>query len=268
VASGGLRSELLSSFAAYKQLPEAYFSGPLAGSLYYGYLTRTKTYWALAYFSATPAASFQTTVDMQDGGSIGIFVRRAGAAWKVRTGGVPFPCPGVLPAAMMRLWGLTAPGSCQVASESSPARATLTSPSTALNLPAGTYFGTILYFDLNLDGTGTILFEPETWQGSSAPVSSDGNYVSLSFDPSTSTGFWVGTSPASSHEVTGHFDAGFAAVVEHAMEPFTSQPYSGYVIEATILPGCTGTCTEAASVTQFSSLTPTPVDPDYTEPTS
>ena len=203
---------------------------------------------------------------MQDGGNIGIFSRQVGQPWKMTPGGIPFPCPGALPSAMMALWGLTSSGACVVASASSPARAT-TNPTTMLNLPAGTYFGTILYFELSLDGTGTILFEPETVKGTNPPVNSDSD-VTLSFDPSTSTGYWVGTSAASSHEVTGTFNSTFAEVVKDAMEPFTAQPFSGYVIEVAPLPGCSGVCTEANSVTQFGALTPTTGDSDYTQPPS
>jgi hypothetical protein len=265
-ADGTLNSELLATFAAYKQLPESFFTGPLRGTLYYGYLTSTRTYWALANFSLTPAASVQASVNMQDGGDIGIFTRQSGEPWKMTLGSIPFPCPGVLPSAIMTLWGLTSSGACVVASASSPDRTT-TNPNTMLNLPAGTYFGTILFFELYLDGTGTIIFEPETVEGTSPPVNSDSD-VALSFGPSTTTGFWVGTNPASSHEVAGTFNNTFAEVVKDAMESFTAQPYSGYVIEVAAVPGCAGGCTEANSVTQFNSLTPTSSDPDYTKPPS
>lgn len=265
-ADGALNSELLATFAAYKQLPESFFTGPLKGTLYYGYLTSTRAYWALANFSITPAASFQAGVNMQDGGDIGIFTRQDDEPWKMTLGSIPFPCPGVLPSAIMALWGLTSSGACVVASADSPDRTT-TNPNTVLNLPAGTYFGTILSFELSLDGTGTIIFEPDTVDGTSPPVSSDSDVV-LSFGLSTTTGFWVGTSPASSHEVTGTFNNAFAEVVKDAMEPFIAQPYSGYVIEVAAVPGCAGGCAEAISVTQINSLTPTSGEPDYTEPPS
>jgi hypothetical protein len=249
-------------------MPESYFTGPLPGTVYYGYLTSKRTYWALAHFSLTPAASERASVDMQDGGDFGIFMRRNGEPWKMTPGGFPFPCPGVLPTAVMAIWGMTSPGQCVVASKSSPARSKLINPTTSIvNPPAGTYFGTIVYFDLDLEGNGTILLATETWQGASSPVSdSGGGWIDLAIVPSTTTGYWVGNRRDSSHEVTGHFDSHFAGIVADAMKPFTAQPYSGYVIQTAVIPGCTGSCAEASSVTQVNSVTPIPTNPDYTEP--
>ena len=265
-ANNQLRAELLTTFAAYKQMPETYFSGPQPGTLYYAYLPSTGTYWALAHFGITSAAPSQTGIGMQDGGDVGVFTRQAGGAWKMTLGGEPFPCPGQIPDAVMTVWGLTLSGACQVASASSPSRSKLTNPAVTSGLPAGRYFGTLLYFGLQLDGTGSILFEPETWQGSSPPVSHSGNYYFLDFGPSTVAAYWVGSSAASSHEVTGHFDSAFAQVAKNAMVPFAAQPDSGYVIQATVPTGCTGACSELVSITQFSPLTPMPSNPDYTEP--
>jgi hypothetical protein len=268
VANATLRAELLAAYAAAKQMPESYFNGPLPGTLYYGYEPSTRTYWALARFSLTPAASLQAGVDMQDGGDTEVFMRPSGHSWKGTIVDIPGPCPGTLPAAVMTLWGLVPSGACVVVDASSPARATLANPLPVPNLPAGLYFGTILNVELELDGSGSILFEPETWQGASAPVSHSGHTVFLTLGPSTTTGYWVGNTASSSHEVTGHFDKTFARLVEEDMAPFTTQPYAGYVIDVAIPAGCTGACGEAASVTQFSSLTPTPANPDYTEPPS
>ncbi len=267
-ASDQLRAELLTSFAAYKQVPESYFTGPQPGTLYYAYLPSTGTYWALAHFGITAAAPFRTGVDMQDGGDVGVFNRRAGGSWRMTLGGEPFPCPGEIPDAVMTAWGLTPSGACEVASASSPSRSKLTNPAVTLDLPAGLYFGTLISFSLQLDGTGSILFEPETWQGSSPPVSRSGNYYSLDFGPSTAAAYWVGSSAASSHEVIGHFDRAFAQVAENAMVPFVAQPYSGYVVQVTVPAGCTGACSEVASITQFSSLTPMPPNPNYAEPST
>jgi hypothetical protein len=267
-ADDQLRAALLAVFAADKQLPESYFTGPEPGTLYYAYVPSTATYWALAHFGITSAASSQAGVDMQDGGDAGVFTRPAGGAWRMTLAGEPFPCPGQIPDAVLAVWGLTLSGACEVASGSSPVRSKLTGPVTALDLPAGTYFGTLLSFDLLLDGTGSVLFEPETWQGATPPVSHSGGFYFLEFGPSTTAAYWVGSSAASSHEVTGHFDSAFAKVVEDAMVPFVDQPYSGYVIEVTVPAGCTGACSQVDSITQYSSLTPMPPNPDYTEPSS
>ncbi|MGA2836519.1 MAG: hypothetical protein ABSF84_07980 [Acidimicrobiales bacterium] len=265
-ASDQLRAELLTTFAASKQMPESYFTGPQPGTLYYAYLPSTRTYWALAHFGISSAAPSQTDVDMQDGGDVGVFSRRDGGAWTMTVGGEPFPCPGQIPDAVMTVWGMTPSGACEVADASSPSRSKLTNPAVTPDLPAGVYFGTLLSFDLHLDGTGSILFEPETWQGGSLPVSHSGDYYFLDFGPSTTAAYWVGSSAASSHEVTGHFDSAFAQVAENAMVPFATQPYSGYVIQATVPTGCTGACSELASITQFGPLTPKPPNPDYAEP--
>ncbi|MGD0881307.1 MAG: hypothetical protein ABSB09_07055 [Acidimicrobiales bacterium] len=258
--------ELLATFAASKQMPVSYFTGPTAGTLYYAYLPSTGTYWALAHFGITPAAPIQTGVDMQDGGDVGVFRRQTGGEWTMTVGGEPFPCPGQIPDAVMSVWGLTPSGACEIASASSPSRSKLTSPAVTSDLPAGAYFGTLLSFDLQLDGMGSILFEPETWQGGSPPVSHSGNYYSLDFGPSTIAAYWVGSTAASSHEITGRFNSTFAQIAENAMVPFVTQPYSGYVIQATVPAGCTGACSEVASITQFSPLTPMPPNPNYAEP--
>jgi hypothetical protein len=265
-ATDQLRSDLLAAFAAFKQLPVSYFTGPNPGKLYYALLPSTGVYWALASFSLTGSASFAAQVGMQDGGDIGIFTRRAGEPWKVTGGGLPFPCPGALPVEVMQLWGLVVSGSCQVASASSPARAKLSGVTPLLDVPAGMYFGTLLYFDLNVAGSGSVLFEPETWQGNGPPVSHRGSSVSLGYGPSTTAGYWVGANASSSHEVTGPVDSTFAHAVVNAMGPFVSEPYSGYVITVVDRPGCSGACSEVTAITQISPLTPTPPNPNFTEP--
>jgi hypothetical protein len=151
------------------------------------------------------------------------------------------------------------------ASANSPARASLRGlprPS----IPAGTYFGTILYFELQYDGSGDLLFEPETWEGNSPPMSRTRQYVDLEWGPSVQTGFWAGSSPVSSHEIVGSFDQTFATAVTNAMVPFTTQPYSGYVVTVTNPAGCQGSCSMATDIVQYGPDTPTPPHPDYTEP--
>jgi hypothetical protein len=267
-ATDQLRSDLLTAFVAFKQLPASYFTGPNPGTLFYAYVPSTESYWALAHFSLTASATSAAQIGMQDGGDIGIFTRQANEPWKVMGGGIPFPCPGELPVEAMNLWGLVPAGSCQVVSASSPARAKLSGTVPVLSVPAGTYFGTLLYFDLHVDGTGSMLFEPETWQGGSQPVSRSGSYVSLTYSPSMVASYWVGSSASSSHQVTGPVDATFAHDVVNAMVPFASEPYSGYVITVVDPAGCSGSCSQATAITQIGPLAPTPPNPDFTEPPS
>jgi hypothetical protein len=266
-ATPELRAQLLAAFANAKGYPQSDFEGPVEGSVYYAYLAPTGSYWALAAFSLTAAAPTQLGIAMQDGADRGIFDLPPGGAWHVKYGGEPFPCPGELPAPLVTLWGLQYNGGCVTASSTSPARASL-SGLPRPSIPAGTYFGTILYFDGQYDGSGYMLFEPETWQGNSPPVSHTRQYVGLQWGPSVQTGFWVGSSPASSHEITGSFDPTFADEVTHAMVPFTTEPYSGYVVTVTNPAGCQGGCSTATDIVQYGPDTPTPPNPGYTEPPS
>lgn len=202
---------------------------------------------------------------MQDGGNIGVFSRQGNQPWTVRLGGLPFPCPGELPADLMSVWGMTSPGSCVVVSASSPARAQAT-VSNVPDMPAGTYFGVVLYVELELNGYGDILFEPETWQGTSNPVSQSHLFYSLTFDPSAGTGYWIGTSRSASHEVLDGFDQAFAQRVQSAMVPFTTQPLSGYEVMVSNPAGCSGGCSELTNIVQLNSVAPLPANPDFTEP--
>jgi hypothetical protein len=264
VASSTVKAALLAAFAAEKGFPQDEVTGPLPGSLYYG-ISGSGTYWAVAHFGLTSSAPFQAQVDMQDGGNIGVFSRQGGQAWTTRIGGEPFPCPGALPADLMAVWGLTSPGVCIVLSASSPARAQATAAN-ALNLPAGTYFGTVLYQELQLDGSGDILFRPETWQGSSSPSSQGQGFYSLDFAPSAVAGYWTGASRSSSHEVLGSYDLAFAQRVQNAMVPFLTQPDSGYEVTVSSPPGCSGACSEVAKIIQINSVAPLPPNPDFTAP--
>jgi hypothetical protein len=242
-------------------------TGPLQGTLYYGIDSATGTYWAVAHFGLTSSASSQASIDMQDGGDIGVFSRQGDQAWTVHLGGEPFPCPGELPADLIAVWGMTSPGTCAVLTATSPARAQATSAS-ALDMPAGTYFGGVLYEDLHLDGSGVILFEPETWQGTSSPSRQSHVFYVLSIAPSTVAGYWNGTSRSGSHEVLGSFDLAFAQRVQSAMVPFLTQPMSGYEVTVSVPEGCSGVCSEAAKIVQINSVAPLPEHPDFTVPSA
>jgi hypothetical protein len=263
VASSTVKAALLAAFAAEKGLPTGELTGPLPGSLYYG--VSGSTYWAFAHFGLTSSAPVQAQVDMQDGGDIGVFSHQGGQAWTTRIGGEPFPCPGELPADLMAVWGITSPGGCGVLTATSPAKAQATAGN-ALDVPAGTYFGTVLYENLQLDGSGNILFQPETWQGASSPSSQGQGFYLLDFGPSTVAGYWTGTSRSSSHEVLGRYDLAFAQRVQSAMVPFITQPNSGYEVTVSVPPGCSGACSEVAKIIQINSVAPLPANPDFTAP--
>jgi hypothetical protein len=265
LATPQLKAQLLAAFAQAKGNPQTDFQGPASGSVYYAYLGSTDSYWALASFSLAPDAPEQLEVEMQDGGGSGIFTMSSGGSWDVRYQGVPFPCPGDLPSALVTLWGLQYGAGCQIASANSPTHASIRGLP-VLTIPSGTYFGTILYFGLQYDGYGDMSFEPETWQGNSPPASHSRQYVDLDWGSSVQTGLWVGSSLASSHEVIGPFDQTFANAVTKAMVPFASEPYSGYVVTVTNPAGCQGSCSMATDIVQYGPDTPTPPNPDYTEP--
>jgi hypothetical protein len=265
VANGDLEAALLAAYATEKGLPEDEVTGPLSGTLYYGIDNATGTYWAVAQFGLASSASFDAEVSMQDGGNIGVFSRQGNQPWTVHLGGIPFPCPGELPADVMSVWGMTSPGGCVVVSASSPARAQATSAD-VVDMPAGTYFGVVLYVELELDGNGDILFEPETWQGTSNPASQSHLFYSLGFDPSAGADYWIGTSRSASHEEFGSFDLAFAQRVHSAMLPFTTQPFSGYEVTVSIPAGCSGACSQVTNIVQLNSLAPLPANPDFTEP--
>jgi hypothetical protein len=91
-------------------------------------------------------------------------------------------------------------------------------------------------------------------------------YVDLRWAPSVQTGFWLGSSPASGHEVNGPFDLTFANAVTTAMVPFASDPHFGYVVTVTNPAGCQGSCSMATDIFQYGPATPVPPNPDYTEP--
>jgi hypothetical protein len=264
VASSTLKAALLAAFAAEKGLPTGDVTGPLPGTLYYG-ISGSGTYWAVADFSPASSAPLPAKVSMQDGGNIGVFSHQGGQAWAVHTGGEPFPCPGELPADLMAVWGLKSSGWCDMLNATSPAKAQ--APAAIVQyLPGGTYFGTVLYEDLELDGTGNILFQPDTWQGASSPSSQGHGFYTLNFDPSTVAGYWTGTSRSSSHEVLGSYDLAFAQRVQSAMVPFMTQPDSGYEVTVSVPPGCSGVCAAVAKIIQINSVAPLPANPDFTAP--
>jgi hypothetical protein len=86
--------------------------GPTPGSVYYAYDPSTDTYWALADFAPSSAASMNVQVGFQDGGGTGMF-RKAGAAgaWQAERGAFPSFCGEVtyFPAAVLTAWSISKP---------------------------------------------------------------------------------------------------------------------------------------------------------------
>ena len=90
----------------YAAIPPSAVAGITPGTLYYALTPATGTYWAVATFSATAAAS-QTSafVGFQDGGSQAVFTRPSDGSWLVESVG---SCMTGLPADVAAAWGLTA----------------------------------------------------------------------------------------------------------------------------------------------------------------
>ena len=116
VADATVRHELLTAFIAFRSdaantpgyapIPPSAVAGISPGTLFYALYPATGTYWAVATFAATAAAS-QTSafVGFQDGGSRAVFMRTSGQPWHVKSVG---PCLAGLPVAVAVTWALTA----------------------------------------------------------------------------------------------------------------------------------------------------------------
>jgi hypothetical protein len=90
----------------FAAIPPSAVSGISPGTLYYAFDSATRTYWAVATFSATQAAS-QTLayVGFQDGGNEAVFMRPSGGPWLVKSIGT---CLSGLPDAVAAALALTA----------------------------------------------------------------------------------------------------------------------------------------------------------------
>jgi hypothetical protein len=110
--SDAIKSQITAVYIAHSNLPAAQVAGTGPGSVYYGYLPSTKTYWAIASFEPTANSSTQTQVQMQDDGCCGIFSMVSGGSWTFVSGYLGSPCTGQIPASLMAVWDLTSPGDC------------------------------------------------------------------------------------------------------------------------------------------------------------
>jgi hypothetical protein len=116
VADSTVRQALLAAFVAFRSsagntpgfaaIPPSAVAGITPGTLYYAFDAATGTYWAVATFSATAAAS-QTVayVGFQDGGSQAVFMRPSAGSWLVKSVG---PCMTGLPDDVAAEWGVAA----------------------------------------------------------------------------------------------------------------------------------------------------------------
>jgi hypothetical protein len=111
-ATAAVKSALTAAYVAHNGLPAAEVAGTAPGSVYYGFLPSTNTYWAIAGFVPSAAASQNTQVAMQDDGCCGIFNMTAGGSWTFVAGYLGAPCGGQIPASLEQLWNLTPPGDC------------------------------------------------------------------------------------------------------------------------------------------------------------
>lgn len=115
-ADAAVRQGLLAAFTAFRSnaantpgfaaIPPSAVGGITPRTLYYAFDPATGTYWAVATFSATKAAS-QTSayVGFQDGGDKAVFMRPSGGPWQVKSVGA---CLGGLPVAVAAALALTA----------------------------------------------------------------------------------------------------------------------------------------------------------------
>jgi outer membrane murein-binding lipoprotein Lpp len=155
-----VKAQLVAAFVAAKKINADEVTGETPGSGYYAYLPATRTYWALAGFTLSSKASYQTQVDTQDGGGHFLFSRRAGEPWTGSATGIPWPCPGQLDPALSRLWNLPYLAGCTVVDGATADRFTLQrgaqvpTVDSGNNLLDGTYRGRAFALTLRLDNSG------------------------------------------------------------------------------------------------------------------
>jgi hypothetical protein len=145
---------IIGAFAAYKHIPLSDIAGAEPGTIYYGYVPATSTYWARVSFVPASTAPLAVQVSFQDGGGDVIFSLRPGHAWTaVISVGVPF-CSGLLhapvPSSILAVWQLCQPGSTR---PSTPQRCPTSQLSVTVGATQGA-LGTDL-FPLVFKNTGT-----------------------------------------------------------------------------------------------------------------
>jgi hypothetical protein len=106
VVSSAVRSELTTAFVAYKGISASDVAGTDPGSVYYAYDPATDTYWALAHFAVSGAASQSVQVSFQDGGADAMYMKVGAGSWQVDLAGEAPVC-GYLrffPQAVLMAW--------------------------------------------------------------------------------------------------------------------------------------------------------------------
>jgi hypothetical protein len=108
VAGTSVRSALLKEFAAVKKLPVSDIAGSAPGSLDYGYVPSTQTYWAMASYEPAKAVPLAVTVSFQDGGETGLFKKVGSGPWQAILGSEPPYCGELrfFPRPVLSVWAL------------------------------------------------------------------------------------------------------------------------------------------------------------------
>jgi hypothetical protein len=113
---GNIGAELLATFTAFRRdgantpayaaIPPSAVAGITPGTLHDYHDLSTGTYWAVADFSVTEAASkTAAAVGFQDGGNDAVFMQAAGRSWRIKSVG---PCMAGLPSSVAAALELTA----------------------------------------------------------------------------------------------------------------------------------------------------------------
>jgi hypothetical protein len=106
--STAVRSELLAAFAANHNIPVSDVAGSTPGSVYYGYVPSTGTYWAMGSYEPASTDSLTVKVSFQDGGETGLFKKVGSGPWQAEMGGVPPYCAEIsyFPQSVLEAWSL------------------------------------------------------------------------------------------------------------------------------------------------------------------
>jgi hypothetical protein len=91
LVSAAVRSELLTAYAAYRNIPVSDVQG-VPGSVYYADQPATGTYWAKALYGSTSGDSLTVQVGFQDGGSDAFYKKTGSGPWQVAQAGEPGIC--------------------------------------------------------------------------------------------------------------------------------------------------------------------------------
>ena len=112
-ATAQVKDGLIQAWTGDRHIEAGDVTGTAPGSVYYGYLPATRTYWAVASFTPAPslrapASSAAAVFDDQP------WVLRSspGQGWTVVGDTSGQPCARLLPAAVARVWGLSATSTC------------------------------------------------------------------------------------------------------------------------------------------------------------